>query len=146
MQPERLPPLPEEERRLRKKNNLPAFLLAGVVIGLLGFGMNRLMTPQTAVAQEIQRLWSPLLLLITGHSRKSMPVRNNLHGRPCMQFAACHRRRYSSGLRLCRWMQLPNGSCKISFCSLFPLQKISYRRQVLHPQQHLRYRQVRAPA
>lgn len=65
MQPERLPPLPEEERRLRKKNNLPAFLLAGVVIGLLGFGMNRLMTPQTAVAQEIQRLWSPLLLLIT---------------------------------------------------------------------------------
>ena len=45
MQPERLPPLPEEERRLRKKNNLPAFLLAGVVIGLLGFGMNRLMTP-----------------------------------------------------------------------------------------------------
>ena len=44
MQPERLPPLPEEERRLRKKNNLPVFLLAGVVIGLLGFGMNRLMT------------------------------------------------------------------------------------------------------
>ena len=67
MQPERLPPLPEEERRLRKKNNLPVFLLAGVVIGLLGFGMNRLMTsPDSSGAGNTAAVVAPACFLERG--------------------------------------------------------------------------------
>ena len=49
MQPERLPPLPEDAHP-RKKSHLPLFLAAAVAVGLLGFGLHTLMAPPDGAA------------------------------------------------------------------------------------------------